>query len=129
MKYSKEMMEAHEKSIKSYERMIHFARDTKNPLSLVRDRALNFYQEGCNYCRAVSKMRVGCGDCILKTSVKIGDGTDCSDGGMGESYGAARPYGPAPDDKDRKRIVKEFTARLDALVLQAEFNLSEKGPK
>ena len=126
MKYSDEMMAAHHRTIKNYERFIDFAKDKKNTLQKVQSKMRLFHAERCNYCHAVDGglgailTDALCKPCVLYEYLEE-SGSPCLMGSLRSSYRATR--WTVPSFMTRKQIVEAFEQRLDALALQAEFNL------
>lgn len=120
------MMTAHEESLKAYERMIAFAEDEGNSLDEVKAKFDAFMDVRCRYC-AVDNYN--CSRCVLGTRKNLQRNRPCLEGHMADSRKGMRYIYFIPNtfshSHSRKQITLALQTRLDALVLQAEFNMSD----
>ena len=115
-------MEAHKKRIEQYEEAIRVykAGNKEEGKHLVAD-----IIDNCTHCKACPKDIGGymdCSKCVLGDPNKAGETIACVIGDMKESRKRIRLI---YYDVDGVNPIDALEQRLDALVLQAEFNLSE----
>jgi len=123
-KFSKEMMQAHRDTMRAYELMIGYAKNTDNELYWVQRRTSRFYGSNCRYCKAtnIGSVTVDCSQCILDPN---------NEDTFPE---VACRYGPLLESRrevifanlrNRKTIIEIFEDRLNHLALQAEYVLTD----
>lgn len=115
MKYSPQMLEAHEKTLWAYSDLVEFVADEGTTYGAAYNALVMFYTIDCNYCKTGL-----CRECVLSGYFPT---QQCINGVMLDSYLKGSNLSRF---KTRQQIINALTKRFDALVLQAEFNLSKE---
>jgi len=129
MKYSNEMLKAHEETLEAYEKAIAFVENKENSLDDVRNYVKGFVTRSfsdCRYCCAAYSIPLGvvcishppnCEECLLGS-----DSPSCTK----DTYFPIFNMSENPNNYARYEIRNILIERHGFLALQAEYNLGRK---